>query len=625
PRAVPDESMQSKQVATWDCVWLGSYPQTEVTSADPLYGVLRSADWDESDDATVGGERYRRISKSDATYSGWWSDDGYGSAAYRYFRYEPVKWRVLEVYGATALAVADVALDCQRYNANDAGVTWETSGIRYWLNGYGASANQSGTDFSGRGFLDVAFSPAERGAILTTDVANKANTQYNTDGGNDTTDRVFLLSEAEVYDTSHGFVSSCDTDDEARRCKPSGYARAMGAWRPTSVGNCCWWLRSPGLYAYCAAYVYSDGYVLRHGGNVNNGSDAVRPALNLDLTSAHLLAAGTVSSDGVERAPITSVALVASSYAYDGKAKEPSATVRAGDDVVPESGYDVAYENNVDAGTATVTVTGRGGYVGSATATFQILPASLSGATVTGVVDKAYTGKAQTQSPTVEVAGRTLREGADYTLSYEDNVKVGTATVTVTGVGNYEGTTQVTFRIVAASLSGAAVSGVSNKTYTGKPRTQAPTVRVGGRTLKKGTDYKLSYEDNVKAGTATVTVTGVGNYKGSVKKTFKIVKAANPMRVRAVKRAAKASKAKGSAQVVARPIKFTKKAKGEVTYARVAKGSSKLLSVNKRTGKVTVAKGTKKGTYKIRIKVTAKGDANYKKATKTVTCTVVVK
>ena len=124
PRVIANPSASGK-VATWDCVWFGSYPQTEVEPSDSLYARLKSASWDASGNATVNGVRYRRISKSDATDSSWWESDGYGDATYRYFRYEPIKWRVLEVTGTTALVVADVALDFQYYNINDTDVTWE--------------------------------------------------------------------------------------------------------------------------------------------------------------------------------------------------------------------------------------------------------------------------------------------------------------------------------------------------------------------------------------------------------------------------------------------------------------------------------------------------------------------
>ena len=135
---------------------------------------------------------------------------------------------------------------------------------------------------------------------------------------------------------------------------------------------------------------------------------------------------------------------------------------------------------------------------------------------------------------------------------------------------------------------------------------------------------------NVKnAGTYYVkaTLAADANHKGATSKAAKltVAKAAQPMKVAAVKRTAKASATKKKAVTVAAPLKFTKKAQGTVTYAKVAKGSAKCLTVNKKTGKVTVKRGTKKGTYKVKIKVTAAGNKNYKSGSKTITCTVVVK
>ena len=91
------------------------------------------------------------------------------------------------------------------------------------------------------------------------------------------------------------------------------------------------------------------------------------------------------------------------------------------------------------------------------------------------------------------------------------------------GKGSYSGSKSVTFQIVRASVANAIVATVSNRTYTGSAIKPAPTVTLGGKTLKRGTDYTLSYANNTKVGTATITVTGKGNYKGSKKVTFKIV------------------------------------------------------------------------------------------------------
>ena len=140
---------------------------------------------------------------------------------------------------------------------------------------------------------------------------------------------------------------------------------------------------------------------------------------------------------------------------------------------------------------------------------------------MSGVANQSYTGKALTPKPTVKVGSTTLREGTDYTLSYKNNVNAGTASVIVTGKGNYTGVVTKTFTIAKRSISGATVS-VATQTYTGKALTPKPTVKVGSTTLKEGTDYTLSYASNVNVGTATVTITAKGNYTGERKATFRI-------------------------------------------------------------------------------------------------------
>ncbi|MFQ9358106.1 MAG: DUF6273 domain-containing protein [Anaerobutyricum hallii] len=230
PRIVKDSSMDAGQKVTWDCVYFGSYPQSEVTSKDgSIYNALKNAtDWDENNDITIGGTKYRRLKGEDAThyatsdsssYYNW--NDSYKT--YHYFKYQPIKWRVLNRNGNDALLLADVALDDQRYNTKGEDVTWESSSIRSWLNGYGASANQPKTDYSRKNFINSAFTSTQRNAIKTTNVVNNNNINYGTAGGNNTSDKVFLLSESEVYNTdtaaSYGFVKDYSTYDEARRSR----------------------------------------------------------------------------------------------------------------------------------------------------------------------------------------------------------------------------------------------------------------------------------------------------------------------------------------------------------------------------------------------------------------------
>lgn len=309
PRIVKDSSMEAGQKVTWDCVYFGSYPQSEVTSKDgSIYNALKNATgWDENNDIMIGETKYRRLKGEDATYSsnekGQYNWNG-SYKTYHYFKYEPIKWRVLNRNGNDALLLADVALDDQEYNINLEDVTWESSSMRSWLNGYGTSVNQPKTDYSKKNFINSAFTSTQMNAIKTTNVVNNNNINDGTAGGNNTSDKVFLLSESEVYNTDtaagYGFVKDYNTDDEARRSRCSTYAYAMGTWKNIK-GNVWWWLRSPGDISYNAAVVDNCGWVDGSGSFVSDDYDGVRPALHLNLSSSNLYSyAGTVCSDAMK-------------------------------------------------------------------------------------------------------------------------------------------------------------------------------------------------------------------------------------------------------------------------------------------------------------------------------------
>jgi mannan endo-1,4-beta-mannosidase len=218
------------------------------------------------------------------------------------------------------------------------------------------------------------------------------------------------------------------------------------------------------------------------------------------------------------------VSLSQTSYTYDGTEKKPSVTVKCRGKVLKSgTDYKVSYSSNVSAGTGKVTITGLGSYTGSRAESFTVSKGSISKATVGSISAKTYSGSAFKPSPTVKLNGVTLKKGTDYTLSYSNNTNAGTATVTITGKGNYSGKITKNFKINSASISKAKIGSISNKAYTGKAIKPTPSVKLGSKTLKKGTDYTISYKNNVKTGKATVTIKGKGNYSGTVTKTFKIV------------------------------------------------------------------------------------------------------
>ena len=177
------------------------------------------------------------------------------------------------------------------------------------------------------------------------------------------------------------------------------------------------------------------------------------------------------------------------------------------------------------------------------------------------------------------------------------------------------------------SIAGAAVTGIVNKTYTGKALTQDIAVKLNKTTLKPNTDYTVSYKNNINAGKATITIIGKGKYNGTLTKTFTINKAVNPLSVKAKTAKVKYAKISRKKQTIAAKKAFTVGgAQGNVTYkvAKYDKKAKKKIKVSK-TGKITIKKGLKKGTYKLKVKVTAAGNKNYLAGTKTVTLKVKIK
>lgn len=188
----------------------------------------------------------------------------------------PIEWMILDHNGQRALVVSKYGLDAQPYNITGHAATWETCTLRTWLNGT---------------FYNKAFSSAEQAAILTTNVDNSKKQCYSgweTNGGNNTQDNVFLLSYKEAY--VYFDVTEDSHCNEKSPVAPTAYAIAQGAdvdsYCKTEDGTAArwWWLRSPGYYQFSAAYVESDGS-LDSLYCIDNASGSVRPALWVNLES----------------------------------------------------------------------------------------------------------------------------------------------------------------------------------------------------------------------------------------------------------------------------------------------------------------------------------------------------
>lgn len=184
----------------------------------------------------------------------------------------PIEWLVLARDGNKALLISRYGLDAQPYNKDNTSVTWETCTLRTWLNGM---------------FYNKAFSSAEQAAILTTNVDNSKSQCYsgwNTSGGNNTQDKVFLLSYAEA---SKYFGVTYNSSNTKSRVAPTAYAIAQGAEKNSSYKTAdgidagWWWLRSPGAYQSSAAGVRTGGSLFFN--DVNYDSGSVRPALWVNI------------------------------------------------------------------------------------------------------------------------------------------------------------------------------------------------------------------------------------------------------------------------------------------------------------------------------------------------------
>ena len=174
---------------------------------------------------------------------------------------KPIEWIVMKKEGNQVLLLSKYVLDAKSYNEGWGDVTWETSDIRQWLN------NE---------FYTTAFNKAEKAKIQTSLIKNEDNSEYGTSGGNDTEDKVFLLSEKEA--------DTLFSDEEERIAKATEYAEKSGVY-VNKEKAAWWWLRSPGYSSRDAAGVGSHGWVDRSGYNVSSYFDGVRPALHLNLQS----------------------------------------------------------------------------------------------------------------------------------------------------------------------------------------------------------------------------------------------------------------------------------------------------------------------------------------------------
>ena len=302
-------------------IYFGAYPQSKVTdktlksklksSAGAFPTSSNSGNWTSYGyyisgsvsnymwyiDKEYEGEKYRGVyftsyrpnwtTDSSSSYNNSNQyDNGYLKGNLYWFKYEPIKWRILSEGSGKALILAELILDAQEFYPSTSSHTengttiyannWEYSTIRKWLN---------------ETFYNVAFNDLQKALIVATELDNKTtaydgSSNSNATCQNNTTDKVFLLSYKDILNTSYGFLSS-GTNNTAMRKQTSDYAQVQGASTSKEsnyLGNGYWWLRSPndGYYSYYASYVNFYGNV-GYRNYVHSTDNGVVPALTIML------------------------------------------------------------------------------------------------------------------------------------------------------------------------------------------------------------------------------------------------------------------------------------------------------------------------------------------------------
>ena len=199
---------------------------------------------------------------------------------------------------------------------------------------------------------------------------------------------------------------------------------------------------------------------------------------------------------------------------YNGYERIPTVSING----ISTNEFIITASNNVRPGIATLMITGRGNnFTGTIVKNYKIKADLSSYGNIAAIEDQVYTGYQITPHVTLTCGGNMLNQGSDYTVTYLNNTNVGVATVMATAANDsyYIGTARRSFNI-SNTAGGMEITGyASSYTYTGYAITPDLVVTMNSRVLNRGTDYVVSYSNNINVGTATMRVTGIGSYSGT--------------------------------------------------------------------------------------------------------------
>ena len=246
-----------------------------------------------------------------------------------------------------------------------------------------------------------------------------------------------------------------------------------------------------------------------------------------------------------DKETVTISGLTYTGKTYDGKAMKPVGTLQVSGDKVPVSELEVTYtgigdttyngtDAPTDAGTYQVTYKVRednDNYIGEKTYTFTISPKAVTADMIGAMADETYTGSPITPQPVVMDGNTILTSGTDFDFSYDENINAGenTATLTITGKGNYTGTASRTFTISPKDIKGAAITLQADSLgYTGlMQEVQITSVTLNQVPLTTNDYYIVNNSNEQISADASITLTiaGKGNYTGTATTTWKITRA----------------------------------------------------------------------------------------------------
>lgn len=291
-------SLKASAYSTGDYIYYGTYPQSKVTDSALVsalngaggswksYGYYSGTGGDNDGqmtpsnymrytDVMYSGTKYRGVifDSYRPYYTGYTcssdnssqDDNGYTTGNVYWFKYEPIKWRVIDP--STGLIMCDTAIDSQAYNnylwygvgsLSSSSKRYGDEAHTYYASNYAKSSIRA---WLNKDFYNTAFSSDQKSNIVSTTLDNSSTYSSAYDAPS-TTDKIFLLSYNDSINSNYGFSSSDSDYDTARQLKSTDYAKCQGCHQNTSDsyrGNCCWWLRSP-YDSDCARAIYSDGY-----------------------------------------------------------------------------------------------------------------------------------------------------------------------------------------------------------------------------------------------------------------------------------------------------------------------------------------------------------------------------